>query len=498
MVGANFERWLEEFKEVIDKRVLWDLLKYRIRQFTISYSKTKARNRRTKLDELEEKLRHSTIKCDAEPSTQNAEEFESLQADYDKLYDYIIQGTIIRSRATWYEKGEKNTKYFLNLEKSNKKKSCVRKILTNDDTLTTNPTTILNELELFYSNLYKDSNCHSSESNLSSFLDDWIEVPMLSEELRSTCEGKITYNECFSVLQSFQKNKTPGNDGLTIEFYSAFWSLIGKPLVDCVNYSYEFGELSNSQKQAIITLIEKKGKDKRLIKNWRPISLINVDAKIISKVLAKRLEKVLPKIIHSNQNAFVKGRSIFDAIRSIDDIVDYTKRNCLSGMLITIDFEKAFDALNFNFLIRTLHKFNLGPSFIHWIRVLYKNASSTVMNNGFTTGPFSLERGVRQGDPLSPYLFIIALGILALRIRNDNKIQGFRIGQETIKLSLFADDLTCFLRDKSSCTSLFDVLESFGECSGLKVNHKKNRNSSSREQYPRRRGSCKAQYMRSY
>ena len=100
-------------------------------------------------------------------------------------------------------------------------------------------------------------------------------------------EGKIEYNECFNVLQSFPKNKTPGNDGLTIEFYVAFWSLIGKPLVDCINYSYEFGELSNSQKQAIITLIEKKGKDKRVIKNWRPISLINVDAKIISKVLAK-------------------------------------------------------------------------------------------------------------------------------------------------------------------------------------------------------------------
>ena len=159
----------------------------------------------------------------------------------------------------------------------------------------------------------------------------------MTEELRNLCEGKIEYTECVNVLQSFQKNKTPGNDGLTIEFYVAFWSLIGRPLVDCVNYSYEFGELSNSQKQAIITLIEKKGKEKRLIKNWRPISLTNVDAKIISKVLAKRLEKVLPNLIHPNQNAFVKGRSIFDAIRAIDDIVDYAKRNSWSGILIAID-----------------------------------------------------------------------------------------------------------------------------------------------------------------
>ena len=219
--------------------------------------------------------------------------------------------------------------------------------------------------------------------------------------------------------------------------------------------------------------MKKKGKDKRLIKNWRPISLINVDAKIASKALAKRLEKALPEIIHFNQNAFVKGRTIFDAIRTIEDVIEHTKQNGLAGILVAIDFEKAFDTLNFNYLIRILHEFNFGPSFIQWIRVLYNNASSCVMNHGFSTGPFPLGRGVGQGDPLSPYLFIMALEVLAIRVRNDDSIQGFKIGDEIIRLSLFADDMTCFLKDKLSYINLFRLLKAFGECSGLKVNHEK-------------------------
>ena len=98
--------------------------------------------------------------------------------------------------------------------------------------------------------------------------------------------------------------------------------------------------------------------------NWRPISLINVNAKIASKALAKRLEKALPEIIHFNQNAFVKGRTIFHAIRTIEDVIEHTKKNDLAGILVAIDFEKAFDTLNFNYLIRILHELNFGPSFI--------------------------------------------------------------------------------------------------------------------------------------
>ena len=136
--------------------------------------------------------------------------------------------------------------------------------------------------------------------------------------------------------------------------------------------------------------------------------------------------------------------------------------------MLAIDFEKAFDSLNFNFLLRVLHAFNFGPSFIQWIRrVLYNNASSCVMNNGFTTGPL----GVRKGDPLPPSLFIIALETVAIKIRDDDSIKGITIRDEPVNLSLFADDMTCFIKDNSSYTK--KLLKTFGECSSLKINNEK-------------------------
>ena len=110
----------------------------------------------------------------------------------------------------------------------------------------------------------------------SSFINDLTDVPYLAEEKRNVCEGILRYDECFNVLQTFQKNKSPGNYGLTAEFYLAFWPLLGKLVFDSLNYAFEYGELSNSQKQTVITFIEKKEKDKKLVKNWRPISLIRV------------------------------------------------------------------------------------------------------------------------------------------------------------------------------------------------------------------------------
>ena len=134
----------------------------------------------------------------------------------------------------------------------------------------------MQELRDFYSGLYQKNPSQCSENSLDTFLKN-VFMPNLTEEQKEQCEKKLTIGEWFNNLKTFEKNKTPGNDGLTVEFYLTFWSILGKHLVVCFNYAHEHGELSNSQKQAVITLLEKKGKDKRFIKNWRPISLINVD-----------------------------------------------------------------------------------------------------------------------------------------------------------------------------------------------------------------------------
>ena len=183
---------------------------------------------------------------------------------------------------------------------------------------------ILIELKSFYSNLYaKNENCKTGV---------WIKnlrqkglIPQLSEVEIAKLDAPLTLTDLKETLLKCAKNKSPGNDGLTQEFYEYFWETISQPLYESYTESIRKGKLSTSQRQNIISLLEKTGKDKTFIKNWRPISLINFDTKLLSKTYAERLKEVMPTLVHPNQVAYVKNRFIGEGIRTIDETMHYTK-----------------------------------------------------------------------------------------------------------------------------------------------------------------------------
>ena len=164
-----------------------------------------------------------------------------------------------------------------------------------------------------------------------------------------------------------KNDKHPESDGLTKEFYVCFFNEVSNILITALNHSFTAGMLSTSQRQALITLIEKKDKDKRFMKNWLPISLINVDTKIASKALAARMENVLTSIVHCNQTAYVKDRYIGESFHLITDLLACTEENSIRGILFSADFEKAFDSIEHSFTFATLKSFGFGAQFIQWI-----------------------------------------------------------------------------------------------------------------------------------
>ena len=387
-----------------DKRLYWEWLKYNIRDFSITFSKMRAKERKNTEVELENQLKHSTEVLNKNPTDANFALYNSIKAKLDALYEYKAEGIITRSRVRWYEKGEKNTQYFLRLQKRNFSRKTIRKLRIQNIEVT-DPHKILQEQRRFYQTLYQSRNVNLDSQEANYFFSQ-PNIPRLSDFDKQSCEGELTINECKDVLKTFDNGKTPGNDGLPIEFYKTFWDVVGKYFVECMNYGFNAGEMTSSQKQAIITLIDKKGKDREYLENWRPISLVNVDVKIASKVIAHRIKKILPDLIHYNQTAYVNNRYIGDTVRSLMDIMNYTKEKNIPGLFLFLDFKKAFDSLEWNYLLATLEIFNFGPDLLNWIKMFYKNISSCVINEGLASTQFKLSRGVRQGDPLSPYLLI--------------------------------------------------------------------------------------------
>ena len=178
--------------------------------------------------------------------------------------------------------------------------------------------------------------------------------------------------------------------------------------------------------------------------------MLNTDVKILSKVLAQRLKKTLPFLISGNQSAYIDGRFISEGGRRISDLLEISNTLKLDGLLATIDIQKAFDSVDHAFLISTLERYGFGNRFVRWAKILLKNQESCIIYGGNTMKYFKLEKGARQGDPISAYLFILILEIVFLSIKENKNIKGLNIFNHTFLYTAYADETTFFLKDKES------------------------------------------------
>ncbi len=239
--------------------------------------------------------------------------------------------------------------------------------------------------------------------------------------------------------------------------------------MNMVYESYEYGELPDSLKKAVLALLFKKG-DPNLLSNYRPISLTNYDYKIIAFTLAKRLQKVIKKLVSKDQTAYIQNRFIGCNIRTICDIIENADIYNIPGLIVCLDFEKAFDTLEWDFLFKTLEKYNFGKNFIKWIKTLYTDPRIIVKNNGWMSREIEIKRGVRQGCPISALLFILCVEMLSIAIKDDKNIKGYVIDETELKVVQHADDSTLLLSSKESVKIAVRKIDEFTSVSGLKLN----------------------------
>ena len=465
----------------VEPQFRWDFCKIKIREFTIRYSKAKAKLLRDKKKQAELELNDLDIQLSLDPLNHNLlTKREKLKQDIEIHNISDAKSAQIRSRVKFIEEGEKNTKFFLGLEKARANAKIMDSLKKDNGEIITKQDEILKEQFSFYSNIYKKK--REFNQQLANNFCDNLNIPKLSDVEKNALDKDISIEEIGKALSTMKNNSAPGNDGLTYSFLKVFWIKIGKLIFDSFRASYQSGELSFSQRQSIITLIHK-GKElpRDELTNWRPISLSNTDYKLLAKCISIRLALVLPNIISEDQVGFVKGRNSSTLIRIIDDTIETLKINQTPGILLAVDYKRAFDSISKDYMLYAFKSFGFGEGFMKWVKILLANTESCINYLGWISERFSVDSGIKQGCPFSPMAFIIGLELLAIKIRQDPNLKGVAlpvpltsVTQSTaLKILLYADDMSLFLHDHIDLDIAMNLINQFSVFSNLEINTNK-------------------------
>ena len=443
----------------------WDQFKTDIAKYCQNLSRTNADDKKIAISQLCEKVNEYEENFPLEETDLNL--YEQSKLELEELSREKARNCMFRSKVRWYEEGEKNTKYFYNLEKARYNSKSSSKIIRENGETVTGKTNILNEQFEYYQKLYsKDENVKFNIRNETNVY--------LSTDNIEICGVPFTKTDVANAVKEQKNGKTPGDDGLPAEFYKVYWQKLAPHFLCLMETCLEENSLPQSTRNGTLNLIPKPGKDSRLLKNLRPITLLNVDYKIIEKTIAAKLDRVLPEIINRDQSGFMAGRRIATSIRKVYDLLEFTKWREEDIVLMNLDFVKCFDKISFDCIINSLRYFNFPEYIVNWVNLLYSEFSVRIQNNGYFTDKIAIEKSVHQGGCCSVQLFLVCAEIIAIELRQCRDIRGLNIGELIYLLNQYADDMNVASKyEENSINAIFSKFKLFKDNTGFTLNYDK-------------------------
>jgi hypothetical protein len=348
-----------------------------------------------------------------------------------------------KSRVRWLKEGDKCTKFFHQVASANRRNNSIESLMVNGLS-TSDPACIGEHVVSYYESLFSEP--LSWRPRL-----DNLEFDRLNGVEASSLEDPFEEREVREVIKGMDRDKAPGPDGFSMAFFQDCWEVVKGDFMAVFEEFHARGKFVKSINSTFISLIPKIQGAKE-VKDFRPISLVSGVYKIISKVLANRMRKVMDKIISKPQNAFVKGRQILDSVLIANECLDSRIKSEEPGVLCKLDMEKAYDHVDWNFLLYLLRRCGFGEKWCSWIQHCISSVRYSVLINGVPSGFFGCSRGVHQGDPLSPFLFVLVMEAFSRMLgafTERGLISGFSVGSsglDRVNVShlLFADDTLVF------------------------------------------------------
>ena len=457
----------ENFPSVLE---WWEMVKQRIREFCEAYGVAKRREERERVCQLQGELQY-WVGVANRGGRVNGEEVRRLKAQIRGYYTEKAKRFAFLAGVESREKDEKVTSYFFRTVHSRQKAGAIEALTGGQGEVLVKQQEMMEAAENFYKGLFgREERDEEEGDRLVAQL--WREV---AESRREALGGRIGVEEVRDAVFSLRVGKTPGKDGITRELYTRFWGVMANDLAEVYNAIGVEGKMPPSMREGVIHLLHKKG-DRKDLGNWRPVTLLCTDCKVLGKVLANRAKKVLEEVLGPDQTCGVPGRMGSQNLILLRDVLSWARSRRVGVGVIGLDQQKAFDRVDHRFLIQVLEKMGFGEGFISWVKALYNGVVSRVKVNGALSAPVKQGRGVRQGCPLSPLLYVLVIEPLAVALRRDRVFVGLQIpgsGGQAAKVMQYADDTTVLVSSDRDLESVMVQVDKYCRGSGSKVNFKK-------------------------